>query len=142
MHDRDAARLNRDHGFHEHACFLAQQSAEKALKAFLYARGEGPVLGHSTFSLAVECAEHESTFETLRDACRRLDQLYIQRAIPTAYPTTSRTTSTIGISPTRHWRICRPSSTKCSASSRPELAHTEINEKLAAAILIRAGKKG
>jgi len=30
LHDRDAARLNRDHGFHEHACFLAQQSAEKA----------------------------------------------------------------------------------------------------------------
>jgi HEPN domain-containing protein len=26
-HDRDAARLNRDHGFHEHACFVAQQSA-------------------------------------------------------------------------------------------------------------------
>lgn len=40
LYDRDAARLNRDHGFHEHACFLAQQSAEKALKAFLYARGE------------------------------------------------------------------------------------------------------
>jgi len=34
LHDRDAARLNREHGFHEHACFLAQQSAEKALKAF------------------------------------------------------------------------------------------------------------
>jgi len=29
LHDRDAARLNRDHGFHEHACFVAQQSAEK-----------------------------------------------------------------------------------------------------------------
>ena len=29
LHDRDAARLNRDHDFHEHACFLAQQSAEK-----------------------------------------------------------------------------------------------------------------
>ncbi len=29
LHDRDAARLNRDHGFNEHACFLAQQSAEK-----------------------------------------------------------------------------------------------------------------
>jgi len=42
LHDRDAARLNRDHGFHEHACFVAQQSAEKALKAFLYARGQGP----------------------------------------------------------------------------------------------------
>jgi len=82
QHDRDAARLNRDHGFHEHACFLAPQSAEKALKAFLYARGQGPVIGHSTFSLARECASHDPAFAPLQDACRRLDQLYI----PTRYP--------------------------------------------------------
>ena len=82
LHDRDAARLNRDHGFHEHACFLAQQSAEKALKAFLYARGEGPVIGHSTLSLILECADQEAAFSPLQDACRRLDQLYI----PTRYP--------------------------------------------------------
>jgi HEPN domain-containing protein len=82
LHDRDAARLNRDHGFHEHACFVAQQSAEKALKAFLYQRGQGPVLGHSTTALAVECAALESSFHALGAACRRLDQLYI----PTRYP--------------------------------------------------------
>jgi len=29
------------------ACFLAQQTAEKAMKAFLYAQGEEVVLGHS-----------------------------------------------------------------------------------------------
>lgn len=81
-HDRDAAQLSRDHGFHEHACFLAQQSAEKGLKAFLYARGEGPVLGHSTLALVRECARHEPAFATLEGACRRLDQLYI----PTRYP--------------------------------------------------------
>ena len=82
LHDRDASRLNRDHGFHEHACFVAQQSAEKALKAFLYARGQGPVLGHSTTALVNECAALEPSFATLGAACRRLDQLYI----PTRYP--------------------------------------------------------
>ena len=82
LHDRDAARLVRDHGFHEHACFLAQQSAEKALKSFLYARGEGPVLGHSTFALVQEAAARERAFASLEDRCRRLDQLYI----PTRYP--------------------------------------------------------
>lgn len=81
-HDRDAARLNRDHGFHEHACFLAQQSAEKALKAFLYDRGQGPVFGHSTLALAQECAGLEAAFRDLEGSCRRLDQLYI----PTRYP--------------------------------------------------------
>jgi len=82
LHDRDAARLNRDHGFHEHACFIAQQSAEKALKAFLYARGQGPVLGHSTLLLAQEAAALEGAFAKIESACRRLDQLYI----PTRYP--------------------------------------------------------
>lgn len=82
LHDRDAARLNREHGFHEHACFVAQQSAAKALKAFLYARGEGPVLGHSTLDLVRECTRHEAAFGALEDTCRRLDQLYI----PTRYP--------------------------------------------------------
>jgi len=82
LHDRDAARLNREHGFHEHACFLAQQSAEKALKAFLYARGQGPVLGHSTLALAQEAAALAADFAQLEARCRRLDQLYI----PTRYP--------------------------------------------------------
>ncbi len=82
LHDRDAARLNRDHGFHEHACFVAQQSAEKAIKAFLYARGQGPVIGHSTLALAQEAAGHDEGFSELEGRCRRLDQLYI----PTRYP--------------------------------------------------------
>src|SRR5882724_1137581 len=86
LHDRDAARLNRDHGFHEHACFLAQQSAEKALKAFLYERGQGPVLGHSTLALTNDCASLESTFGALSDPCRRLDQLYIATRYPNGLP--------------------------------------------------------
>jgi HEPN domain-containing protein len=88
LHDRDAAEVTRAHGFHEHACFLAQQSAEKALKAFLYARGEGPVLGHSTLSLALECAALQAEFATLQDACRRLDQLYIPTRYPNGLPDT------------------------------------------------------
>jgi HEPN domain-containing protein len=75
-------RLNAEHGFPEVACFLAQQSAEKALEAFLYARGQGPVLGHSTLALCNEAAGFERAFAALADACRRLDQLYI----PTRYP--------------------------------------------------------
>jgi HEPN domain-containing protein len=86
LHDRDAARLNREHGFFEHACFVAQQSAEKALKAFLYARGQGPVLGHSTLALAGAASAFESSFDSLGDACRRLDQLYIGTRYPNGIP--------------------------------------------------------
>ena len=41
-----AHHLTREGAFHL-ACFLAQQVAEKALKAFLYTQGEEIVLGHS-----------------------------------------------------------------------------------------------
>lgn len=40
------------------------------------------MLGHSTLTLALECAGHEAAFGGVQDACRRLDQLYI----PTRYP--------------------------------------------------------
>lgn len=86
LHDRDAAHLNREHRFHEHACFVAQQSAEKALKAFLYARGQGPVLGHSTLALSDSAAALEPAFASLADACRRLDQLYIGTRYPNGLP--------------------------------------------------------
>ena len=36
------------------ACFWAQQSAEKAVKAFLYSKGERFVIGHSVSELARE----------------------------------------------------------------------------------------
>ena len=45
--DLESADIIARHDRHEVACFLAQQAAEKGLKAFLYAQGESPVLGHS-----------------------------------------------------------------------------------------------
>lgn len=82
QYDRQAALANLDLGYHAWACFLSQQSAEKALKAFLYDRGEGPVIGHSTLGLLGRCAEIDNAFDGLSDDCKRLDQFYI----PTRYP--------------------------------------------------------
>lgn len=81
-HDVRAADLVQRHGFHETACFLAQQAAEKALKAFLYSRGERPVIGHATHQLVQRCSQYDSAFDPLLDSCRQLDQYYI----PTRYP--------------------------------------------------------
>jgi HEPN domain-containing protein len=64
------------------ACFLYQQGAEKLLKAVLYLKGERPVVGHAATHLAARCAEYESGFEDLLEACRELDVFYI----PTRYP--------------------------------------------------------
>jgi HEPN domain-containing protein len=43
--------------------FLAQQLAEKALKAFLYAQGEELVIGHSVRQLCQRAAVHETTLQ-------------------------------------------------------------------------------
>jgi len=63
-------------------CFLAQQAAEKALKAFLYARGEELVLGHSVRQLCQRAAEHDARFQPSLDDWGVLDSYYI----PTRYP--------------------------------------------------------
>ena len=81
-YDLQAARINQKHGVYAWACFLCQQAAEKALKAFLYAQGEGPVIGHSSFRLAQACATFDSEFNQILRACKTLDGYYI----PTRYP--------------------------------------------------------
>jgi len=64
------------------ACFLAQQSAEKALKAFLFARGAEAVWGHSVAELCHDSAAHDAAFADLGREAAALDQYYI----PTRYP--------------------------------------------------------
>ena len=64
------------------ACFLAQQTAEKAMKAFLYAQGEEVVLGHSVERL---CALASRWKPDLTESVKRwaiLDSYYF----PTRYP--------------------------------------------------------
>ena len=80
--DRKGAQLLLDGGSYHLACFVGQQIAEKALKAFLYAQGEELVVGHSVEALARWAAEFEDDFEPLRETVGPLDGYYI----PTRYP--------------------------------------------------------
>lgn len=84
--DLAAAAHNAAGGFPALACFLAQQAAEKALKAFLYSKGERAVLGHSSFLLLKKCIEYDAEFEPLSDSCRQLDQYYITTRYPNGLP--------------------------------------------------------
>jgi HEPN domain-containing protein len=63
-------------------CFLSQQSAEKALKAFLYARGEEMVWGHSVSELCKRAVSLDRDLERIRREAATLDKYYI----PTRYP--------------------------------------------------------
>jgi len=64
------------------ACYLAQQSAEKALKAFLYHMGAEFAWGHSVAELCRDAASLDSRFRELASRAASLDKYYI----PTRYP--------------------------------------------------------
>lgn len=72
----------REEGAHYLVCFLAQQVAEKSLKAFLYAQGEELVVGHSVRRLCERAAEYDSRFRDHLEDWAILDTYYI----PTRYP--------------------------------------------------------
>jgi HEPN domain-containing protein len=76
-----AGWLAREGGYHI-ACFLAQQVAEKALKAFLYAQGETVVLGHSVSALGERAARYDERMRERSADWSILDGYYI----PTRYP--------------------------------------------------------
>lgn len=82
LKDLDDARFCAQGGRYHLACFLCQQAAEKALKAFLYLKGHQVVWGHSVAELISDAAADDSRFEGLREKGARLDRYYI----PTRYP--------------------------------------------------------
>lgn len=78
---KGASVLFDNHIYHL-TCFISQQTAEKALKAYLYFRGEDIVTGHSVAALCSWCGEHNKDFSSIRDEIAILDGYYI----PTRYP--------------------------------------------------------
>ena len=81
-HDLSDADYSRAGGRYSLACFLCQQAAEKALKAFLYSQGAEQVLGHSVSELATECGNLDGEFRALKPKAAPLDHYYL----PTRYP--------------------------------------------------------
>jgi len=68
-------------GYHI-SCFLAQQIGEKALKAFLYAKGEEIVIGHSIERLCSLATKFDTEFSHRAKVWSILDGYYV----PTRYP--------------------------------------------------------
>lgn len=72
-------------GYHI-ACFLAQQIGEKALKAFLYARGEEVVLGHSIDRLCRDAVRLDPEFGERSSRWSILDAHYVATRYPNSLP--------------------------------------------------------
>jgi HEPN domain-containing protein len=83
-YDLQAARWNIKGGFHDTACFLAQQAGEKALKSLLYYEGarRAALLTHSLVEMVREGEKRVRTLAGLLDQARELDFHYI----PSGYP--------------------------------------------------------
>ena len=80
--DLEMAKNARESGFYEWACFIAQQSAEKGVKAVYQAKG-GSAIGHGIgFLLRGLKAERVVVPEGTLKAAKKLDGHYI----PSRYP--------------------------------------------------------
>ena len=68
------------------SAFFSQQSAEKALKGFLYSKGFRALVTHSVVDLLVESSKSVGAFEALIDYGKELDRHYIGSRYPNFYP--------------------------------------------------------
>lgn len=82
MRDMDDAVYAREGKRYKFRCFLSQQSADKAIKAFLYFHGAEFVWGHSIAELCDDSEKLDPAFKDLKKECAPLDRFYI----PTRYP--------------------------------------------------------
>ena len=81
-HDLRIAGGHHERADYSDACFMAEQAAQKALKAFLMWQGRRSVPLYSVAQLAESCAQFDPDFAAHIPAGRILDQYYI----PTRYP--------------------------------------------------------
>lgn len=84
--DLDDAEFNLSGGRYNVACFLAQQSAEKALKAYLFSKGAEEVWGHSVAELCKDAQTFDPAFSQLDPKASPLDKYYIPTRYPNALP--------------------------------------------------------
>ncbi len=84
LRDLKAAGDSLRSGNYEWSCFQAQQAAEKAVKALMYAHGKSS-WGHSIIELLTELSIDEHIPEELCVYARELDRHYIPSRYPNAF---------------------------------------------------------
>ena len=84
--DLQAARDSARAGHFEWACFQAQQSAEKALKALLYQKGRTSAISHSIADLLEESTKYVGQLASLTEEAKYLDTFYLATRYPNALP--------------------------------------------------------
>jgi len=86
--DLKHAKSDLEHEFYNWACFSAQQSAEKAMKA-VFQKMHAEAGGYSAFDLLKELSKRHKVPEDLIDKALELDKAYIPTRYPNAHPSGS-----------------------------------------------------
>jgi HEPN domain-containing protein len=84
--DLEAAIANAEDGRYDLACFMAHQTAEKAVVAFLYHHGVEHVWGHALADLCADATAFDQSFEFLKSVAGLLDQHYMGARYPMTLP--------------------------------------------------------
>jgi HEPN domain-containing protein len=85
-HDLQDARLVRDAGRYALACFLCHQAAEKAVTAYLLARGAERVWGHALADLCEDALALDPSFDLIKTVAILLDKHFLGARYPTTLP--------------------------------------------------------
>jgi len=83
--DLENAEYELKGAFYEWACFLSQQSAEKAVKA-VFQRLGADAFGHSVAGLLQEMPSHLTPAREILDMAKELDKAYIPTRYPNVHP--------------------------------------------------------
>lgn len=76
------AKASMKEGILRGACFAAQQSAEKALKAFLISKEVRVAKIHDLLTLVNKCSEIDLEFKSLEESCNMLSPYYLSSRYP------------------------------------------------------------
>src|ERR671933_2877473 len=85
-HDLAEAEFVAAAGRHALACFLCHQAAEKAVTAYLLARGAEQVWGHALADLCEDALGFDPSFDFLKSVAVLLDKHYLGARYPSALP--------------------------------------------------------
>ena len=85
-HSLDATRILMDNSLWAEVCFHSEQTAQLALKAFLYWKGRRTVSIHSVRSLALECGREDGEFLPFEEYGTILDRYYLATRYPDVLP--------------------------------------------------------
>jgi len=85
-YDLADAELAAGAGRHALACFLCHQTAEKAVTAYLLARGAEQVWGHALADLCEDAMAIDPSFDFIKSVAGLLDKHYLGARYPTTLP--------------------------------------------------------